>query len=190
MDKHRVDERVPQQFHERCRVGILFKERRLLLRTQSTFRRLPMMGWLLSTPGALQGGRKYRAIKVNTLARSWSRGDPRPRRAPNYRLEFRFVRLVAAADLSIRKSSIFLPVPLVAAFNHLGIAPRPAHVSPSGPRYFGATFFPFNALPRPLRAILPPVEAIEPPSAANCLSSVERCETSVSSICLRRSMSS
>ena len=31
---------MPQQFHQRCRVGILFKERRLLLRTQSTIRRL------------------------------------------------------------------------------------------------------------------------------------------------------
>ena len=84
---------------------------------------------------------------------------------------------------------MFLPGALVAAFNHLGVAPRPAHVSPSGPRYFGATFFPFNALPRPPRATLPPIEAIEPPSASNCLSSVERCETSVASICLRRSIS-
>ena len=40
VDQHRLDERMPGKFHKRCRVGILFKERRLLLRTQSTIRRL------------------------------------------------------------------------------------------------------------------------------------------------------
>ena len=26
MDQHRVDERMPQQFHQRCRIGVLFKK--------------------------------------------------------------------------------------------------------------------------------------------------------------------
>jgi hypothetical protein len=38
--------------------------------------------------------------------------------------------------LSIRKSSSFFP-PLIAATSQRGLAPRPAHVSPEGPRYFG-----------------------------------------------------
>jgi len=44
------------------------------------------------------------------------------------------------ADLSMRKSSSFLP-PLIAATSHLGLAPRPAQVSPEGLRYLGGTFF-------------------------------------------------
>lgn len=85
----------------------------------------------------------------------------------------------------IRKVSSVFPS-LIAAFNHVGFAPRPAQVSPSGLRYFGGTFFPFNALPRPLRAIFPPSDAIEPPSAANCFSSVVRCPDRALSTCVRR----
>jgi hypothetical protein len=40
VDQHRVDERMPQQFHKGCRVGVLLHKRRLLLRSQSTIRRL------------------------------------------------------------------------------------------------------------------------------------------------------
>ena len=100
------------------------------------------------------------------------------------RFDLRFFRPLAA-DLSIRKVSSVFPS-LIAAFNHLGVAPRPAQVSPSGLRYFGGTFFPFNALPRRLRAIFPPSNAIEPPSAANCFSSVVRCPDRALSTCVRR----
>ena len=100
------------------------------------------------------------------------------------RFDLRFFRPLAA-DLSIRKVSSVFPS-LIAAFNHLGVAPRPAQVSPSGLRYFGGTFFPFNALPRPLRAIFPPSDAIEPPSAANCFSSVVRCPDRALSTCVRQ----
>jgi hypothetical protein len=61
-----------------------------------------------------------------------------------HRFDLRFLRPFRA-DLSIRKSSSFLP-PLIAAASQRGLAPRPAQVSPEGPRYFGGTFFPFNAL--------------------------------------------
>ena len=60
-----------------------------------------------------------------------------------------FADVVAA--LSIKKSSS-LPPSLIAATIHRGFAPRPAHNSPLGPRYFGATFFPFMALPLCQRA--------------------------------------
>jgi hypothetical protein len=52
-----------------------------------------------------------------------------------------------AAALSIAKCSRFLPF-LISAAIHLGIAPRPAHVSDRffGLRYFGATFRPFILL--------------------------------------------
>ncbi len=53
----------------------------------------------------------------------------------------------------------------------------------------GATFFPFNLLPRATRATLPPTEAIEPPSAANCFSSVVRRSERAFSTCLRKVMS-
>jgi hypothetical protein len=108
-----------------------------------------------------------------------------PRQHP-YFFDLRFFRPLEA-DLSIRKLSNLFPS-LIAAFNHLGAAPRPAHVSPSGLRYFGATFLPFIAL-RPSRAIFPPIEATEPPSASNCFSSVARCETSAPSTFTRKSMS-
>ena len=40
VDQHRLDERMLGKFHKRCRVGFLFEERGLLLRTQFTIRRL------------------------------------------------------------------------------------------------------------------------------------------------------
>src|SRR5215510_8214014 len=82
-----------------------------------------------------------------------------------HRFDLRFLRPFRA-DLSIRKSSSFLP-PLIAATSHLGFAPRPAQVSPDGPRYFGGTFFPFNALPPPRTTLAPPTTAI----LFNCISS-------------------
>jgi hypothetical protein len=65
----------------------------------------------------------------------------------------------AAADLSIRKSSRFLPA-LMAAVSQRGCAPRPAQVFPSLSRYFAATFLPLVARPcflRPLPISPPPV---------------------------------
>src|SRR5262249_7138225 len=85
------------------------------------------------------------------------------------------------ADLSIKKSSSFFPR-LIAATSQRGFAPRPAQVSPDGPRYFGGTFFPFNALP-------PPRTTLETPQAANCCSSSARCLLRVSSTRFRRSIS-
>jgi hypothetical protein len=57
-----------------------------------------------------------------------------------------------AAPLSIAKCSRFLPF-LISAAIHLGIAPRPAHVSDRffGLRYFNATFRPFILLTPRLR---------------------------------------
>src|SRR5262249_50705846 len=76
-----------------------------------------------------------------------------------HRFDLRFLRPFCA-DLSIRKSSSFLP-PLIASTSHLGFAPRPAQVSPERLRYFGGTYFPFNSLP-------PPPTTLETPKAANC----------------------
>src|SRR5262249_32221023 len=64
----------------------------------------------------------------------------------------------------IRKSSGFLPS-LMAACSHLGLAPRPAQVSPFGPRYFGATLRPLRLAPR--RRPFPTVPP-SPPSRASC----------------------
>jgi hypothetical protein len=47
----------------------------------------------------------------------------------------------------------FFPVSFIAATNQRGFAPLPAHASPSGPRYFAATFLPANGL----TARLPPI---------------------------------
>src|SRR5262249_43097564 len=80
------------------------------------------------------------------------------------RFDLRFLRTFRA-DLSIRKSSSFLP-PLIASTSHLGFAPRPAQVSPERLRYFGGTFLPFNALPPPRTTLLPPTTAI----LSNCFS--------------------
>src|ERR1700756_2285105 len=97
-----------------------------------------------------------------------------------HRFDLRFLRPFRA-DLSIRKSSSFFP-PLIAATSQRGLAPRPAQVSPDGPRYFGGTFFPFNAL-------APPRTTLAPPILANCFSSSARRSRRVSPTCSRRSMS-
>src|SRR5262249_46985824 len=76
-----------------------------------------------------------------------------------HRFDLRFLRFFLA-DLSIKKSSSFFP-PLIAATSQRGFAPRPAQVSPDGPRYFGGTFLPFNTLP-------PPRTTLVTPKAANC----------------------
>src|SRR5262249_47829723 len=82
----------------------------------------------------------------------------------DHRFDLRFLR-----PLSIKKSSSFFP-PLIAATSHRGLAPRPAHVSPEGPRYFGGTFLPLNALPPPRTTLRPPTTAI----LSNCFSSSAR----------------
>src|SRR6266508_5767120 len=74
------------------------------------------------------------------------------------RFDLRFFRPFRA-DLSIRKSSSFLP-PLIAATSQRGLAPRPAQVFPDGPRYFGGTFLPLNALPPPRATLWPPTAPI------------------------------
>src|SRR5262245_15520200 len=75
------------------------------------------------------------------------------------RFDLRFLRPFRA-DLSIKKSSSFFP-PLIAATSQRGLAPRPAHVSPEGPRYFGGTFLPLKTLARPrTTTLLPPPTAI------------------------------
>ena len=54
----------------------------------------------------------------------------------------------AAADFSMANSSSLRPC-LIRATSQRGRAPRPAHVSPPGPRYFGGTLRPFIAERRP-----------------------------------------
>src|SRR5262249_4792361 len=56
--------------------------------------------------------------------------------------------LRAASALSIANSSSLRPC-LMRAVSHRGRAPRPAQVSPPGPRYLGATLRPFSAERRP-----------------------------------------
>src|SRR5262245_34025377 len=89
------------------------------------------------------------------------------RYAKGHRFDLRFFRPFRA-DLLIRKSSSFLPR-FIAATSQRGLAPRPAHVSPDGPRYFGGTFLPFKTL-------LPPrATTLRPPTRtsifSNCFSS-------------------
>ena len=62
-------------------------------------------------------------------------------------------RLREAAALfgcSIKNSSRLRPC-FISAVSHFGVAPLPAQVSPSGPRYFGATFIPFRGWDLPAR---------------------------------------
>src|SRR5262249_23913287 len=77
----------------------------------------------------------------------------------------------------------FFP-PLMAATSQRGLAPRPAQVSPDGPRYFGGTFLPLKTLPPPRSTLAPPTTAI----LFNCFSSSARRLCSVSSTRFRRSM--
>jgi hypothetical protein len=100
-----------------------------------------------------------------------------------HRFDLRFLRAFRV-DLSIKKSSSLFP-PLIAATSQRGFAPRPAQVSPSGPRYFGGTFVPFNALP-PLATFA--TSATTPSILANCRSMSARRLRSVSSTCFRRSI--
>src|SRR5262249_8020459 len=74
-------------------------------------------------------------------------------------------------DLLIRKSSRFLPS-LTAWAIQRGIAPRPAQVSPPGPRYLGATFWPFSAL-LPRRPRPRPTPASSSSAASCCCSWVD-----------------
>src|SRR5262249_15792895 len=74
-----------------------------------------------------------------------------------HRFDLRFFRPLRA-DLSIRKSLSFFP-PLIAATSQRGFSPRPAQVSPDGPRYFGGTFLPRNALPPLLSTLASPTTA-------------------------------
>src|SRR5215831_879131 len=104
-----------------------------------------------------------------------------------HRFDLRFLRPFRA-DLSIRKSSSFFP-PLIAATSHLGFAPRPAQVSPDGPRYFGGTFFPFNALSPPPTTLAPPMTAIALSILSICFCISARCSRSISSTRFRRSIS-
>src|SRR6516225_12350787 len=86
----------------------------------------------------------------------WSKG--RAETCEGQRFDLRFFRPFRA-DLSIRKSSSFFP-PLIAATSQRGVSPRPAQVSPDGPRYFGGTLLPFNALPPPRTTLAPPTTVI------------------------------
>src|SRR5262245_58667361 len=92
---------------------------------------------------------------------------------------FATTRFLAAADLSIAKSSILRPC-LIRAASHRGLAPRPAQVSPLGPRYFGGTLRPFIAERRPpaARELVPP----SAPSRESCFSSSLRFSPSLLSI--------
>src|ERR1700758_3975890 len=77
---------------------------------------------------------------------------------------------------AIRKSSIFLP-DLIAAANHRGFKPRPAHVSAglSGLRYFAATL-PRAPHPKATFERAPPWKRV---SFASSDSSVRRCSTTL-----------
>jgi len=77
----------------------------------------------------------------------------------------------APSALSIANSSSLRPC-LTRADSQRGRAPRPAHVSPPGPRYLGGTLRPFSAerRPSPVREFLaaPPLSA---PRRESCFSS-------------------
>src|SRR5262245_43095949 len=105
----------------------------------------------------------------------------------DHRFDLRFLRPFRA-DLSIRKSSSLFPS-LIAATSQRGLAPRPAQVSPDGPRYFGGTFLPFNALPPPRTTLAPPTTAMVLPILSNCRSMSARRLRRVSSTRFRRSIS-
>jgi hypothetical protein len=103
-----------------------------------------------------------------------------------YLFDLRFFRPFVA-ELSIKKSFSFFPS-LIAATSQRGRAPRPAQVSRDGPRYFGATFLPFNALVgrRPRAGLSPLIDAY---TRANCFSISARRSRSASSTRCRSSIS-
>jgi hypothetical protein len=84
-----------------------------------------------------------------------SRVPPNSMRNPSYwRARFcifrflrPFVRALARVAPSIENSSILCPC-FTRTVSHRGRAPLPAHVSPLGPRYFGATFRPLRLIRR------------------------------------------
>jgi hypothetical protein len=69
-----------------------------------------------------------------------------------------------AAPLAMRKSSAFAP-DFIAARSQRGRAPRPAHVSPFGPRYFGGTLRPLSEV---LRVVVCPSDDPPSPNRASC----------------------
>src|SRR5262249_22137697 len=98
-----------------------------------------------------------------------------------HRLDLRFLRPFRA-DLSIRKSSSFLP-PLYASTGLLVLLRRHDQVSPQCHRYYCGTLLPFNSHPLP-RTLSPTT-----PILSNCFSSSARRLWRVSSTRFRRSMS-
>jgi hypothetical protein len=77
------------------------------------------------------------------------------------------------ADLDINGHRETWPIRSKGATSQRGATPRPAHVSPFGPRYLGGTFLPRRALPRP--GGRPRLGATAPPSrCAICASSCAR----------------
>jgi len=83
----------------------------------------------------------------------------------------RALRPFRAITLSIAKSSSLRPC-LMRAESHRGRAPRPAHVSPPGPRYLGGTLRPFSAerRPNPVRKF-PAAPPLSAPRRESCFSS-------------------
>src|SRR4051812_10047226 len=122
------------------------------------------------------------AAKIHTTTKSLKRRKDRVRTSacnlpPDYfflrRDLFATVFLRAAAVLLMANSSTLWPC-LMSAESHRGRAPRPAHVSPSGPRNFGATLRPFIGLeccpePHARRGRPPPLLSV--PKRDNCCSS-------------------
>src|SRR5262249_5412751 len=89
------------------------------------------------------------------------------------------------ATLSIANSSSLRPC-LMRAESHRGRAPRPAHVSPPGPRYLGGTLRPFSAerRPNPVRK-LPAARPLSAPRRESCFSSSLRFSLSLLSMSAR-----
>jgi hypothetical protein len=76
---------------------------------------------------------------------------------------------------------------LRSAASHRGVAPRPAQVSPRGPRYFGATFMPRSALARSTRPVGRPGRLRPSPSCAIFLCRSRARSVSILSTSLRSS---
>src|SRR5215468_525304 len=110
------------------------------------------------------------AVVSNSFAPHGSHASATGRRPPYFFFR-RALRPFRASALSIANSSSLRPC-LMRAESHRGRAPRPAHVSPPGPRYLGGTLRPFSAerRPNPVREFLaaPPLSA---PRRESCFSS-------------------